>query len=423
MEDLSKKTCMIVDQGLFSELAIRLARDFGRVFYYVPNEDAFVKSTKDYIGDGIEEIIRIKTDENFWTLVDSKEIDIFVFPDVYSSGLQVHLASLGCLVFGMRKAEYLELNRWRSRQTQHKAGLPCPYTEQLFGIDALKKTLEKTDDAWVKISYYRGDTETYHHIKKTMSGEFFDRLGIDLGYSKDFYEFIIEHTLEGVEIGYDGWTVDGLYPDQSLFGYEAKGLGYIGEVTKYEDIPAVLTLINSHLSTIFREEGSRGFFSTEVRIGKDRIPYLTDPCIRMGSPPSEAHIEMVSNLGEVIWEAANGRLVSPKFSTKYAAIVRIDSQWADQNWMKILYPHDQRRWIKFRNFMQIDDEICIIPQKTGKICNVGSIVGLGDTMKEAIDKCKELASEVKGYDLMIETSCLDKVQETIKEGTEYGINF
>ena len=146
-------------------------------------------------------------------------------------------------------------------------------------------------------------------------------------------------------------------------------------------------------------------------------------CIRMGSPPSEAHIELVGNLGQVIWEGAQGKLISPDFTARYTAIARIDSQWADQNAMKIQYPKDQRQWCKFRNFMEVDGEIVILPLKTGKICNVGSVIGIGSSMKEAVDKVKELACEIKAYDAMIDTSCLDKVEETIKEGNEYGIDF
>ena len=424
MEDLSKKIVMVVDTCNFLEFAVKLSNDFGRVFYYCPNIEFLVKSPKDLVGDGIPEIIRVKGDSEFWRLVDSGEIDLFVFPDVYMSGLQVHLRDHGHLVFGMGRAEFLELDRWKSRLTQERLGLPVPRTERVVGVDNLQKKLESIDDTFVKISNYRGDAETYHHIKKTMSGEFIDKLNYDLGYSKDTYEFILEQSIEGVEAGYDGWTSDGQFPVKSMYGYEVKDLAYVGKIVNDEDIPVALTLINNGLSSIFHENTSRGFFSTEIRVGNDRVPYLIDPCMRCGEPPSEGNIENLVNLGEVVWEVANGRNPIPVFEKKFLAMIMIGSVWAESNWMKVNFPSEYKRFIKLNNYM-IDSkgEYCIVPMKRGEQCNIGSIIGLGDTLESAIKNAKEISEKVKGYDIMVEESALDKAQEVIDEGRGYGIDF
>jgi predicted RNase H-like HicB family nuclease len=55
-----------------------------------------------------------------------------------------------------------------------------------------------------------------------------------------------------------------------------------------------------------------------------------------------------------------------------------------------------------------------IPQ-IAKMKQIGSVVALGDTPEEAVDKCKEIAEQVRGFDLESEADSLDKCVEEMQE--------
>src|SRR5208337_4770776 len=122
-----------------------------------------------------------------------------------------------------------------------------------------------------------------------------DDLASRLGPRQSSTIFIVEDPIEGVEIGYDGACIDGGFPALARFGYEAKDAGYVGKVVDYEDLPAALREVNDKLGPAMAVLGCRSFFSTEVRVGADRKPYLMDPAMRASSPPSEAYIELFRN--------------------------------------------------------------------------------------------------------------------------------
>src|SRR5438876_156507 len=110
MEDLSTKACLIVDNGLFVELAPRLARYLSKVFYAMPWKNAYPKAAPAFVGCGMEKegVERVL---NFWEVVP--EVDIVVFPDIYDADAQkVVEEKFGKPVWGSRSAEFLELDRW-----------------------------------------------------------------------------------------------------------------------------------------------------------------------------------------------------------------------------------------------------------------------------------------------------------------------
>jgi hypothetical protein len=416
--NLANKTCLVYDNGLFIELAIILTKSFGRVLYYTPSKvGAFPKSVTARVGEGIDGVERIN---DFWDYFD--QTDIFIFPDIYYADLQAQIRRMGGRVWGMGGAEYLELDRWRSRIEQEKLGLPTQATKLCEGIEDLRDYLEGKKDLHVKISTYRGDQETFHYIDKFTMEPMLTKLEHTLGPQKEDYPFVVEEGIEGVEIGYDGWTVDGQFPKTAMYGYEIKGSGYIGKIREYKDFPIALTTINTGLATIFKREGSRGFFSTEVRVGKDRIPYLIDPCMRCGSPPTEVSIECYDNLAEIIWEGSDGNLVVPKPLGKYSAMAVITSEWADSNWMPIEFPEEYRQWIKFRYLSVIDGKYYIAPADTG-LLKIGGIVAVEDSIEECFKKIKTIAPTIKGFQLEVDIKWFDEAKQTISDGAKNGVNF
>lgn len=109
MIDLSNKTCVVLDHGMFLELALRLARDFGHVYYVDPLwEESFAKLNHALIGDGFDEIERVK---EIWDVID--QVDLAVFPDTFNSAMQEYIAQSGIPVWGGGAA----LIRWNSKRS------------------------------------------------------------------------------------------------------------------------------------------------------------------------------------------------------------------------------------------------------------------------------------------------------------------
>ena len=417
--DLSSKTIMIHDYGLFASWALKLRQDFGRVLYYCPFKSGFPKSQQYAIGTGLEGVERVA---DFWDHL--KEVDIFMFPDVYDGDLQEHLRSLGYPVWGSAKGEELELYRWQTKLMLKKdMGLPVQPVERIIGVEALREYLKENENKYVKISMLRGDFETFHHIDYALSEPLLDEVEARIGPYKFFKEFIIEDAIDdAVEVGYDGWTIDGLFPSKALFGYEVKDVSYIGTVRDYNRLPIQVKEVNMRLSPLFATYNYRGFWSSEIRVPEDGRPYLTDPCCRAGSPPSELYQEMYRNWGEIIWFGAHGQVVEPRPTGRYGVEVLLHSQWADSHWQALYFPPELRSHVKLRNLCQVEDTWYVAPQSVG-LPEIGAVVAVDDTLIGAVKKAKAYCEQISGYsvDLPIKT-LLDGVDQ-IRLGEAQGMKF
>ena len=82
------------------------------------------------------------------------------------------------------------------------------------------------------------------------------------GPSKEDQEFILEENIPGIEIGYDGFSVDGQFPmSEMMWGVEVKDCGYCGVVVPTIDAPEPITETNERLSETMKAYTYRGFFS------------------------------------------------------------------------------------------------------------------------------------------------------------------
>lgn len=416
--DLKSKTVCCVDNGIFVEWAIKLAEDFGRVLYWSPWVDAFPRSNSMLIGDGIPEITRIK---NFWEYVDA--VDLFVFPDVYYADWQADLVARGKRVWGSRYGDELELNRWQTKKLMQRIGLPVQHIARIEGLTKLCEYLKKNENKWIKISATRGDFETFKHDDYALSEPKLKELGHRLGAKAEIMSFLVEDDLpDRCEIGYDGICIDGAFPPTAMQGYEIKDLGLVGRVKKYEELSEPVKFVNSKLAHILENYGYRGFFSSEIRYGRDKIPYLIDPCMRAASPPSELYMEMFDNWGEVMWAGAAGQIVDLNPVAEFGVEIMIHSSWADANWQAIHFPDEIRSFVKLRNLTKIDGQYYVVPQEVG-LPEVGAVVGIGDTLDDAIEMAKEHCAQVKGYFIECKTESIDEALNQIKKGEEFGIEF
>jgi hypothetical protein len=417
--NLQEKCIFIRDYGLFASWALKLTEYFGRVLYYCPFKSGFPKSTQYAIGTGLDGVDRVV---DFWDHVG--EADIFFFPDVYDGDLQEHLRGLGFPVWGAGKGEELELYRWQTKMALKKDfHLPVQPVERVIGMEDLREYLKENQDKYVKISLLRGDFETFHHINYDLSEPILDDIENRLGPYKSFKEFVVEDAInDAVEIGYDGFTIDGEFPEVAIQGYEIKDVSYLGAIRPYSQLPLQLKEVNEKLAPAFATYSYRGFWSSEIRVQKDGKPYLTDPCCRAGSPPSELYQEMFSNWGDIIWHGAHGELVTPEPIARFGVEVLIHSQWADQHWQALYFPPELRQWVKLRNLCQVGDVWYVAPQTVG-LPEIGAIVACDDTLLGAIRKLKAYCEQISGYSIDLNLKTLMDGLDQVRAGEEQGLKF
>ena len=410
MVSLKSKTALVYDNGVFTEIAVTLAKSFGRVLYYVPWTSGLPKSNELLIGKGVEGIERISDP---WAYFD--DVDIWIFSDVYEADLQQWLHDRGKRVWGCRHGAELEINRPLSKEKSKKLGIDIGPYKVITGLDALRKHLKANKDQWVKISGTRGDMETFGSKSYEKVEPRLDELEHKLGALKKIMEFTVEDGIpDAVEVGYDGYTIDGMFPRNAIAGVEVKDEAYIMKTLRWSELPDQVRSVNEKLSPALKQYGYRGFISTEIRCTEDGKAYLIDPCCRAGSPPAELYQVMIENLAEVIWYGAEGVMIEPEFKAKWGAQVLLISEWADQNWMHVSFPDKIRDHVKLRNFCMIEGEYYVIPQWTG-CAEIGAVVALGDTPEQAIKECKRLCELVEGHLLTKPVDALDLARQQLDE--------
>jgi hypothetical protein len=416
--DLSNKTACVIDNGLFVSFARMLGKEFKKVYYYTPWQGAFVQSKQLVIGEGFDEIERIN---NLFDRID--DIDLFIFTDLYHSDLQHFLESHGARVFGSRKGEEMELRRWDFKQYLKKVGLPVQHCEHFFGFEDLRSYLKKSKNKFVKTSFVRGDFETFRHDSYELSEPRLDDLEHYLGALKAEYEFIVEDEIpDAVEVGYDGFVVDGKFPDHAMQAVETKDAGMLGIVLPYDKLAAPVKLINEKLAPTFEGYHYRGFFCSEIRYTKKKESFLIDPCCRLGTPSNELLQELFDGWAETLWDGAEGKLTSPKQKAKFGCLAVIHSEYSVDNWQSLRYPKEIDQFVKLRFHTRVNDVDFIAPQVIG-IPDLGCVVGTGSTLKEAIKQCETRAKQIKGFQVQVSLDSIDKGLEVVEKAKEFGLNL
>lgn len=417
LKDYSKLSCIVVDNGLFVDLATTLAKSFGKVYYYSPWVGAFPKSNSMMPGKGIPGVTRC---DDFWKIKD--KVDLWVFPDVYFGSEQVELRSQGKRVWGSGFGEELELRRKESKEYLKKLGLNVGKYEVVTGLDKLRSYLKAKDNVWVKISTTRGDMETFHSSNYKNIEPRLDELEHSLGAKKKIMEFIVEDSIEdAVEVGYDGYTVDGQFPKKCMAGIETKARGYVGAFKDYKDMPKQIIEVNNKLSDTLRKYKYRNSFCVELRITKDGKAFCIDPLARLGSPPGDLVQLMYTNLPDILWFGAEGKCIDPIPAAKYGVELLLSSEWADKNWQAISFPPSIRDNVKLRNLTVIDGEYYVIPSHLG--LGLGAVVAVGNTIDEAINKAKKYAKQIETYDIDFDENSLDEAVKQNEKLKKFGISL
>jgi hypothetical protein len=418
MTDLSQKTALVFDHGNYLETAIALSKGFGKVLYHVPWEFGTSHLNDAMVGEGFDEI-EVCPDP-FDPDVLSK-IDICVFPDVQHGGLQLLLESLGKRVWGSRKADRLELDREFLKEHQAKIGMDVPPHDVVVGMKELERYLIDHDgeELYIKVSKYRGSWETKKFTKLSLIRGWLDIKRIEFNAAQNDVPFVIEKKINAkVEVGGDMICIDGRIPSIVMHGPEIKNKAYIGVVTPYDKLPDEIKEANEFVMPFMRKERFRNFWTMEMR-----DTYLTDPTCRMPSPAGEAQMANYKNLCEIIWEGAAGELVEPETRFKYVVQVMVEHDDNPRGGRVVEIPDSIRDCVFISNACKMDGLYHLVPQPEPCDESFGWVLGMGDTIQEAVDHCKEVAEKLKDQPVTVHLEALVDAVQAVQEEEDAGIDF
>lgn len=415
--DLSRKSCLVYDPGgIFSYVAERLGESFGTVNYFAPwTSGGFPTEKRRMVGRGLPNLTRVYSWLNY-----IGKVDAVVFPDCYNSDESQFCRDMNMPVWGGGNAEGLEIHRWQAREIMQSLDMPVIPAERIVGTDKLRKYLTGKEDLWIKRSITRGDGETRHHANIKVTEPWLQDQETKLGPRAAEFEYIVEQSVPGVEVGFDGYVIDGQYARLASYGWEKKDKAFILKVCLTDEMPDAIKQIGDAFAPALENFGYRGWFSNEIRIAEDGTPYLIDPTMRCGRPPSACYMEVFENWPEVVYWGARGKMVDLKPVAKYAAEVILKSDWVREHYLMVDFPDEIAQWIKLGNTCVIDGQRYIVPQDDPEF---GSAVGLGDTPEEAAEMAEKNAEKVEAIDIDYLHGVWDCAKKMIEEGEDVGVPF
>ena len=251
--------------------------------------------------------------------------------------------------------------------------MPVPETNFENGIGNLAKNIKP--DEFIKINKYRGDLETLKYYDKERSDFRLKELELNLQPFDKTYETIRQKKVDGIEIGGDYYTVDGKFPGKVMWGIEQKDSYYIGKVTDYSSLPEQIRYIDEKLSNVFKKEKTRSYFSHEMRIDKNGEPFFTDFTGRLPNPPYQLHLDLIKNLGEIMYYGAQGEMIEPEFADNYGVVAIFKSPTAEQFNLPIKVPDKFKKSIKVMNLAIESGEYVAL--NINKIDECGGVTELG----------------------------------------------
>lgn len=419
LKEIKDVVCCVVDRGTFSPIAQRLARDYAKVYYHIPDGEDFRTFAKSSRGDGQKNIQLI--DDSFWKIKD--EIDVFIFPDSGMAGLQYELESQGFPVWGSKDAYLEEEMRGRWIETCRKLGLPMPKTHEVKGTTNLLHFFEEHEGETfhVKISRHRGDMETFcakeiHAIRNKI-----DLLSIKFGPMKEEKIFYVQEPVEtDIEGGADTYFCGGDYPDKVVLGYEKKGESYFATWQNRSQIAREIWKPSETMRPLLAENHYCNLVSTEIRV-KDKDSFLLDPCYRFPSPAGEEQLELYGNLPEIIYHGARGELVQPEMTGKFCGEAIIAYSGDRDGWKSIVVPEEVEQWTKLYANLYYDGAYHFPPDQDPEA--IGCLVAIGDTPEEVLDKLKEYRDALKNSAVDVFVEPLADLFKEIVEAEDAGIPF
>lgn len=424
MKPIEDVTCLIVDYGTFIGLAECMAQKCKKVWYYSPWEQEYVCLERCVFGGGFDSFDRV---DDILDPAFLHTIDLAIFPDILYGGMQKLFKELGIAVWGHMGADELELYRTKFLKVLKDVGLPMVHNEIIHGLSKLNEHLKNVEDKWVKINRYRANAETFHHRDWQHSQRTLEDLAFKFGPLKERVTFVVQDSIKGsedspvLEVGYDGWNIDGTFPFASFQGYEKKNELYLGSLRRYDQLPEEIQYVNSAMAPVLAQYGYRNFYANEIRI-KDGVPYHIDPTNRMAGQTMEHLFHTCTNLPEVIWAGANGEILQPEFSNLFAAeaTMHYHVEAGGDGWKTFRIPEEALPFVSLYHCCLEDEAYHIPPHKCDE---VGVVIGTGNTAEEAITNLKDNFDLIQGEPLSIEVAGFSDLIEEIEQAESEGVPF
>ena len=418
MKEISDVTFLVYDRGLFWPVAERLARDAKKVFYHIPDGDAMPTFAKAVRGDGHDSVELVK---DIWK--HKEEVDTWVFPDCSDAGLQLELESQGRAVWGSKGASEMETNRGLWIRTCEELGLLMPKTHIIKGLTNLRLFFDdhKDEPFHVKISQWRGDTETFKANEPSSIRNKLDVLAMKFGPFKEHITFYVQEPVEtDIEGGADTYFVNGQYPDKVILGYERKGESYFATWREREKMPPEIWKVSEAMTDMLASYRYCNTVSSEVRVNKEGS-YLLDPCLRFPSPAGEEELEMYDNFTEIVYRGAMGEMVQPEMTAKFCGEAVIEYCGDRDGWKSLAVPEEVRQWVKLYACGYCDGAYHFPPAQDPEA--IGCAVGLGDTPEEVLDRLKEIRDALKDCPVSLNIEPIADLFKEIEEAEAEGIPF
>jgi hypothetical protein len=420
MKDVSELSVLFVDHGLFLPWCDMLSRTFKKTYLATPEECSFPTIGACTLGDGFERIEKVGDPANAIAKLVN-EVDLFIFPDIGYADAQAYLESINKPVWGSRHADNLEVYRDYFMDAIESVGLPVAPHERIIGLDKLTDYLRGREHQFIKVSKFRGTFETFHWVNWDASWLEIAKWTTKFGPFGNKIKFMVFDPIEcDVEDGYDGYTVDGQFPDQAIYGFENKDKGYLCEIRDYKKLPEQIQKVNNAFAPVFNRMHCRNNFSTEIRITEDSFFYI-DPTQRCGSPPSQVMAELVTNWPEIIWKGAQGELVQIAHEHKYGVQTTLNLKTDAGHWGIADFPEEISPFVKCGNCCEVDGKLCFAPTED-RDSMIGWIVATGDTMEEAINTLKDRIGELPDG-VSSDTSALVELIQKMEDSEGIGIKL
>lgn len=416
MIDLSRKTVLFFDASAgYTHMAEAVIPDFGRVLYHSIYETAF-PHPKNYLpGSGISGLERV---DDFYEALEVA--DLVVFTDVGNDGLQEYLRHQGMPVFGSGNGGKLEQDRLLLKSTCKKAGIDVGPYFVIRGIDNLREYLSQNpEEVYIKVSFWRGLTETEHFESMLKSKPWLDRLSLDAGPFGARLDFLIEKPIDEkpcVEVGIDTYNANGMFPETIMWGYEAeKDSCYVGTISP---LPERLAKVAGRLAPVLESYRYRGPISTETRETGEGS-YMIDFTARHPEPPSSLQSFMMTNLAEIYWEVAHGRMIEPDFAAQIGVqIVWKSAEGADHP-LAVDIGRKDRVTIHGHCIAEGQD-YAVSPSELEE---QGGACGMGSSLASALEDAIDAANSIEGRGVKFNTGDLEKIAEKIEAGNKLGITW
>lgn len=419
MKELSAVTCCVVDHSLNVGLAVELAsrQAFKRVLYHnAAWIEAFPKLNKGIVCDGYD---GVEVVDDYWA--HKKEINLFIFPDLYHAGEQLELESQGKLVWGSRNGDKTEMYRQRFMKALADVGLEVPPHRVIKGLTALREQLYDAEDKYIKISKWRGTLETTHWRDWDHDESLLDWWAVLFGPLKEKIDFLVFDAIEtDIEVGVDTYSVDGKYPDLMIEGIEYKDQCYLGVVKKHPEMPEQLQAVLEAFSSELAGVHYRNLISCEVRVKGDHF-FFIDPTRRFPCPAGNSQLKLYGNLPEIIYHGAAGDLVQPEMTAKFAAECVLVAKGNKKLWSEIQFPSELRDWVHCAGSCEVDGKICTPPDDS-EDDGIGWLINTGDTPKETVEGILEKAKELPDG-ITANTDDLVQVLKEIETAEAEGVGF